>query len=194
MWSSSREKVGLAIVALAMATTGSAGAPRSRMVHTGGGIARRDAHHARRADERSVLEEVDAEAALRAETITQKIVRVEAGSIVVEAEGPNYAPVVKRDSKKERRARQQERAREQQKAAAATASPVADGGGGDGTDAADEAPTAVVVAEGEVEGAEPPPEVTGRLINALADALADELDIALPVTHHHRVSQPVAPP
>ena len=89
-----------------------------------------------------MLEEVDAEAALRAESATQTIVRVKAGSIVVEAEGANYAPIVKRESKKERRARQQERAREQQQVAA-TASPT--DGGGDGCDAADEAPTEAVV-------------------------------------------------
>ena len=53
------------IVALAMATTGTAGAPVSRALHTGAGIARREAYHARRADERAVLQEVDADAALR---------------------------------------------------------------------------------------------------------------------------------
>ena len=91
MRSSARERaLRVAIVALAMATTGSAGAPRSQLVHTGAGVARRDAYHARRADERSVLEEVDTDAALRVETATQTIVRVEAGSIVVEADGANY--------------------------------------------------------------------------------------------------------
>ena len=144
------------------------------MVHTGAGVARRDVYHARRADERAVLQVVDAAAVLRAETAAQTIVRVEAGSIVVEAEGANYARIVKRESKKERRARQQERAREQQKAAA-TAPQMVDGGG-DGTDAADEAPTEAVVVGGEVEGAEPRPEVAGRLTNALADALADDKD------------------
>ena len=73
----------VAIVAFVMATTGSAGVPRAQLLHTGAGVARRDAYHARRADERSVLEEVDTEAALRAETATQTIVRVEAGTIVV---------------------------------------------------------------------------------------------------------------
>ena len=103
-----RARLGVAIVALAMATAGSAGAPVRKVVHTGAGVARREAHHARRAEERTVLEEVDAEATVRAEGGTQKIVRVEAGSIVVEAEGANYAPVVKRESKKARRARQQQ--------------------------------------------------------------------------------------
>ena len=42
-------------------------------------------------------------------------------------------------------------------------------GGGDGIDTADEAPTEAVVAGGEVRGAEPRPEVAGRLTNALAD-------------------------
>ena len=60
-----------------------------------------------------VLEEVDTEAALGAETAMLTIVRVEAGSVVVEADGANYAPLVKRESKKERRSRQQEDAREQ---------------------------------------------------------------------------------
>ena len=160
-------------LALAMATAGAGGGMRRQVLHTGAGVARREAYHDRRAEDRAVLEEVDAEAALRAESATLTIVRVEAGSIVVEAEGANYAPIVKRESKKERRARQQERAREQQQVAA-TASPTV--GGGDGCDAADEAPTEAVVVEGEVEGAEPRLEVPGRLTNALADALADEED------------------
>ena len=97
-----REQVSVAIVALAMATTGTAGARVSRVLHTGAGVARREAYHARRADERAVLQEVDAEAALRAEAGAQTIVRVEAGSIVVEADGANYTSVVKRESKKVR--------------------------------------------------------------------------------------------
>ena len=108
---------------------GSAGAQRAQLLHTGAGVARRDAHHARRADERLVLEEVDTEAALGAEEATLTIVRVEAGSVVVEADGANYAPLVKRESKKERRARQQEDAREQQKAAATAPPTTVDGGG-----------------------------------------------------------------
>ena len=48
-----------------------------------------------------VLVEVDKEAALGAEEAMLTIVRVEAGSVVVEADGANYAPVVKRESKKE---------------------------------------------------------------------------------------------
>ena len=159
-----------------MAMPGSAGAQRAQLLHTGAGVARRDAHHARRADERLVLEEVDTEAALGAEEATLTIVRVEAGSVVVEADGANYAPVVKRESKKERRARQQEDAREQQKAAATASPTTADGGGDGGTDAGVEAPTEAGVAEGELEGAEPWLAVAGRLTNALADALADEED------------------
>ena len=84
-----------------MAMPGSAGAQRAQLLHTGAGVARREAHHARRADERLVLEEVDTEAALGAEEAMLTIVRVEAGSVVVEADGANYAPVVKRESKKE---------------------------------------------------------------------------------------------
>ena len=79
-----------------MAMPGSAGAQRAQLLHTGAGVARREAHHARRADERLVLEEVDTEAALGAEEAMLTIVRVEAGSVVVEADGANYAPVVKR--------------------------------------------------------------------------------------------------
>ena len=117
MRSSGRHSPSLALVAIAMATTtGSSGVPVRQMRHVGAGIARRDAHHARAAEERSVLDEVDAEAELRAESVAQRIVRVEAGTIVVEADGANYAPAIKRESKKERRARQQERAREQQQA------------------------------------------------------------------------------
>ena len=112
---SGQQELRVAIVALAMATAGTAGVPVSTMVHTGAGVARRDVYNARRADERAVLQVVDAAAVLRAETAAQTMVRVEAGSIVVEADGANYAPVVKREGKKERRARQQEHAREQQK-------------------------------------------------------------------------------
>ena len=65
-----------------MAMPGSAGAQRAQLLHTGAGVARREAHHARRADERLVLEDVDTEAALYAETARQIIVRVEAGSRV----------------------------------------------------------------------------------------------------------------
>ena len=63
-------------VANVMAMPGSAGAQRAQLLHTGAGVARRDAHHARRADERLVLEEVDTEAALGAEEATLTIVRV----------------------------------------------------------------------------------------------------------------------
>ena len=49
--------------------------------------------------------------AAREESATQTIVRVEAGSIVVEADLANYTPEVKRESKKARRARQQDKAR-----------------------------------------------------------------------------------
>ena len=54
-------------LALAMATASTGGGMRRQVLHTGAGVARREAYHARRADERSVLEEVDAEAVLRAE-------------------------------------------------------------------------------------------------------------------------------
>ena len=64
-----------------MATAGTGGGMR-QVLHTGAGVARREAHHLRRADDRAVLEQVDAEAALRAESATQTIVRVEAGTIV----------------------------------------------------------------------------------------------------------------
>ena len=66
-----------------MASAGSAGVPRPKAIHTGAGIARCEAYHARRADERSVLEGVDVEGALRAEGATLTIVRVEAASIMV---------------------------------------------------------------------------------------------------------------
>ena len=56
------------------------------------------------AEDREVLHEVDAEAVLRAESAKQKIVRVEAGSIVVEADGANDAPVVNRQGEQERAA------------------------------------------------------------------------------------------
>ena len=141
MRSSGRHSPTLALVAIAMATTGSSGVPVGQVRHAGAGIARRDAHHARGAEERSVLEEVDVEAELRAESFAQRIVRVEAGTIVVEADGANYAPAVKRESKKKRRARQQEQAREQQQASLpAESAGREESGGADGrTDTAAEA-------------------------------------------------------
>ena len=50
-----------------MATAGGTGGGQRQMVHTGAGVARREAYHARRADERIVLHEVDLEGVLRAE-------------------------------------------------------------------------------------------------------------------------------
>jgi hypothetical protein len=112
----SRERVArVTQFTIEMATAGTGGGMRSPVLHTGAGVARREAHHERRSEDRAVLEEVDLQAALRTETAMQTIVRVEAGSIVVEAEGANYVPAVKREGKKERRARQQEQAREQQR-------------------------------------------------------------------------------
>ena len=71
--------------ALAMATAGGAGG--YRVLHTGAGVARREAYHARRGDERAALDGVDENSLLRAEGATHTIVRVEADSIVVEDEG-----------------------------------------------------------------------------------------------------------
>ena len=76
---------------LAMATASTGGGMRLQVLHTGAGVARREAYQDRRAEDRAVLDQVDAEAVLRAESATQRIVRVEAGSIVVDAEGANYA-------------------------------------------------------------------------------------------------------
>ena len=61
-----------------MAPTSRTDVTVSHALHKGAGVARREAYHSRRADERSELEEVEEEAALRAETATQTIVRVEA--------------------------------------------------------------------------------------------------------------------
>ena len=83
-------------------------------MHTGAGVARRDAYHERRANERAQLQERDEDGLLRSEQQGAALVRVAADTVVVETEGPNYTPKVKRESKKERRARQQQRAREQQ--------------------------------------------------------------------------------
>ena len=71
--------------ALAMATAGGAGG--NRVLHTGAGVVRREAYHARRGDERAALDGVDENSLLRAEGATHTIVRVEADSIVVEDEG-----------------------------------------------------------------------------------------------------------
>ena len=51
--------------ALAMATAGGAGG--YRVLHTGAGVARREAYHARRGDERAALDGVDENSLLRAE-------------------------------------------------------------------------------------------------------------------------------
>ena len=58
--------------ALAMAMAGTAGAPLRPARHTGAGIARREAYHARRAEDRAVLEETDAEAVQRARRAPRK--------------------------------------------------------------------------------------------------------------------------
>ena len=86
--------------------------------HTGAGVARRDAYNERRSLERAELDDVDVDDLLAAEQRGDVIVRVEAGTIVVEADGPNYVPSVKPETTKARRARQQEAARQKQAAAA----------------------------------------------------------------------------
>ena len=53
-------------------------------MHTGDGVARREAHHERRAQERALLQEVDVDGLLATERQrTEVIVRVKAASIVV---------------------------------------------------------------------------------------------------------------
>ena len=152
-----------------MAMAGTGGGMR-QVQHMGAGVARREAHHARRADERASLEEVDVDSVLRAEAAdTVRIVRLEAGSFEFEDEGQNYAPTVKRESKKERRARQQQKAREQLEAAAPLPPPTEDGDGGE------EPPVEAVAFEEEEDGAEPRL-VSGRLTNALCDALEEDED------------------
>ena len=101
------------------AMAASSGASMAALVrHTGAGVARRDAYHERRSVEWAELEEVDVDDLLAVEQRGDVIVRVEAGTIVVEADGPNYTPHVKHERKKARRARQQEAARQKQAAAA----------------------------------------------------------------------------
>ena len=124
----------------------------------------------RRSDERAALNQVDETGLLRAEGATHTIVRVEADSIVVEDEGANYAPAVKRENKKARRARQQQRAREQQEAG--DVPPLTTASDGDGSE---EPPVEAVVADAE-EGGAGPCSVSGRLTNALYDALEEEED------------------
>ena len=82
------------------------GAPMAALVrHTGTGVvARRDAYHERRSVERAELEDVDVDNLLAVEQRGDVIVRVEAGTFVVEADGPNYTPHVKHERKKARRA------------------------------------------------------------------------------------------
>ena len=55
-------------------------------------MARRQAYHDRRAQERAEFEELNAEEVLVDERHSDVIVRVAASTIVVEAEGPNYVP------------------------------------------------------------------------------------------------------
>ena len=90
----------------------------SECMHTGLGVALRDAYHERRADERAELQKVDDISLLAAEQ-EHTIVRVLASSIAIDDDGPNYAPVPKRESTKARRSRQQMQEREKQAAAAA---------------------------------------------------------------------------
>ena len=146
-------------------------------MHTGLGVALRDAYHERRADERAELQKVDDISLLAAEQ-EHTIVRVLASSIAIDDDGPNYAPVPKRESTKARRSRQQMQEREKQAAAAARiaaltgaeaqqqcemvldASPVllADGMG--------EAPMAVVCAN----------HAAGRRASVLCDAFEEDED------------------
>ena len=88
-------------------------------MHTGLGVALRDAYHERRADERAELQKVDDISLLAAEQ-EHTIVRVLASSIAIDDDGPNYAPVPNRESTKARRSRQQMQEREKQAAAAAS--------------------------------------------------------------------------
>ena len=90
------------------------GVALGRVVHTGAGVARREAYHQRREEARGQLQEVNVEELLARESHGDAVVRVAADSIVVEAEGPNYVPQVQRETKKQRRARQQQEARENQ--------------------------------------------------------------------------------
>ena len=101
-----------ASAALAMASAGGVAAGGS--VHTGAGVARRAAYHERRAEDRAHLQEVNVEKLLANESRDDVVVRVAAVSIVLDTEGPNYVPEVRRATKKQRRARQQQEAREEQ--------------------------------------------------------------------------------
>ena len=158
-----------AIATLAMSA--SSGAQVARLVHTGAGVARREAYHERRAQERAELEEVNDEGLLAHEQRSDVIVRVAAGTIVVEAEGPNYVPHKKRETKKQRRARQQQKAREQQQCAEAEAEAVASDTTGDSIASEVATRTGTVEASGVNERC-----VNGRLTNAICDAFDDEED------------------
>ena len=144
--------------------------------HTGAGVARRDAYHERRSVERAELEEVDVDNLLAVEQRGDVIVKVEAGTIVVEADGPNYTPHVKHERKKARRARQQEAARQKQ-AGAAEAEAVAEAEAEAEAEASGEE-SAEPVARGATTAVRPPAcgeqRVNGRLTNALCDAFGDE--------------------
>ena len=167
---SSRGAVIVAGLAAALAMSGSGDATR-QLVHTGAGVARREAYHGRRAQERAELEEVNVEEVLADERLSDVIVRVAASTIVVEAEGPNYVPNKKRETKKQRRARQQAKAREQQQQQQAEAEAEA---AGEATRTHSAAPATPVAAE--VESGAGDRRVNGRLRNALCDAFEDEED------------------
>ena len=92
-----------ASAALAMASAG--GVAAGGCVHTGAGVARRAAYHERprRAEDRAHLQEVNVEKLLANESRDDVVVRVAAVSIVLDTEGPNYVPEVRRATKYYRR-------------------------------------------------------------------------------------------
>ena len=95
---------------------GGGGAAAAAAEHRGGGVARRSAHHHERAAARAQLEEIDVEELLAREK-QSVIVCVPADLIVVEDDGPNYTPKVRRESKKARTARLKAAAAERMAAA-----------------------------------------------------------------------------
>ena len=86
---------------MAAATAGGGGGLRSPALHVGDGTVRRAAYHDARTAQICALES----GALAAQRPLLPVVTVPAASVVVDEDGPNYRPPLKREPKKQRKQR-----------------------------------------------------------------------------------------
>ena len=122
---------------MAAATAGGGGGLRSPALHVGDGTVRRAAYHDARTAQIRALES----GALAAQRPLLPVVTVPAASVVVDEDGPNYRPPLKREPKKQRKQRRYAKAlRVYQRAGGGGARGAAGGAGAraSGPDADDE--------------------------------------------------------